>query len=309
MIGHITVLPAMKDDDLLLDASQAYLIGAFNNAIKLLQKIKSVDPVIRKKIDGLTYDIYIAQKKYTIVLDEIPVDSEIVEFKLQRLLAEYLSSPEKKPEILLAIDGILAGSFSVDDEGSLVLAARTFMNANMHDAALKVLHNGNSLMCTALTAQCFMAMHRYDLAGKIVRRMQATDEDSLPAQLITALYYLTKGGEQLQEALTIYDELCERFGSCSTLVNGRAAALIAMNRWDEAETALHEALDFDGSNPEVLMNLIMVSHHLGKPMETINRLTSQLKDSDKEHPFLYEMALKDDEFTRCSQQYAPAVAE
>lgn len=39
----------------------------------------------------LTYQVYIAQKKYGVVLDEIPEDANEPELKLLRLLATYLS--------------------------------------------------------------------------------------------------------------------------------------------------------------------------------------------------------------------------
>ena len=39
----------------------------------------------------LTYQVYIAQKKYGVVLDEIPEDTDEPELKLLRLLAMYLS--------------------------------------------------------------------------------------------------------------------------------------------------------------------------------------------------------------------------
>ncbi|VDP77570.1 unnamed protein product [Echinostoma caproni] len=150
-------------------------------------------------------------------------------------------------------------------------------------------------------------MHRYDLAGKTVRRMQVADEDALPCQLATAMFYLTKGGEQLQEALHIYEELREKHGATPVILNGQATALIGMNRWEEAETVLHEALDLDGNNADVIVNLIMVTYHLNKPPETINRLISQLRDCNRDHPFLIDQTTKVEEFTRCAQQYAPSV--
>ncbi|KAF5398286.1 hypothetical protein PHET_08426 [Paragonimus heterotremus] len=137
--------------------------------------------------------------------------------------------------------------------------------------------------------------------------MQTADEDALPCQLATALFNLTKGGEQLQEALNIYEELKERHGSTTVILNGQAVALIGMNRWQEAEAILQEAIDLDSSNADVLVNMIMVSQHLCKPVETINRLMSQLKDANKDHLFLREYAAKEEEFVRCAQQYAPSV--
>ncbi|VDQ04584.1 unnamed protein product [Trichobilharzia regenti] len=52
-----------------------------------------------------------------------------------------------------------------------------------------------------------------------------------------------KGGDQLQEALHIYEELKEKHGPSSLLLNGQAAALMGMNNWVEAEPILQEAID------------------------------------------------------------------
>ncbi|CAH8559290.1 unnamed protein product [Heterobilharzia americana] len=82
---------------------------------------------------------------------------------------------------------------------------------------------------------------------------------------------------------------------------------MGMNNWVEAEPILQEAMDLDGNNPDIIVNMIVVDHHLGKPVETINRLISQLRDCCKDHPFLVDYAEKDDEFTRCARHYGPSV--
>jgi Flp pilus assembly protein TadD len=42
--------------------------------------------------------------------------------------------------------------------------------------------------------------------------------------------------------------------------------------FEEAETSLQEALTKSPSDPDSLANLIIVSHHLGRAKEVINRL-------------------------------------
>lgn len=255
----------------------------------------------------MTYRVYIAQRKYGIVLDEINENVENTELKLVRLLAQWLSGSSERPRILDETENILSGNLKPDDETALVVGATLYIVAGSIDGALKVLHLGTDMHCNALKVQCYMLMHRYDLAGKTIRRMQTADEDALPSQLTTALFNLSKGGEQLQEALNIYEELKERYGPTPVLLNGQAAALIGMNRWEDADTILQEAIDLDNGNADTLVNMIMVSGHLGKPVEVINRLMSQLKDSDREHPFLVDYIAKEEEFNRCAQHYAPAV--
>ncbi|OON13415.1 coatomer epsilon subunit, partial [Opisthorchis viverrini] len=301
----------------LFDAHHAYLLGNFQHALRILQKIKVKsswryfiilqDKELQLKVDVLTYRVYLAQKKYGVVLDEIREDSEHIELRFIRLLASFFTSTNAKERVLREAEKLLTGTLGEDAELVLVLAATLYLNADLPELALKTLHPGEGVYCSALRVQCFMAMNRYDLAGKEVRRMQTADEDALPCQLATALFNLSKGGEQLQEALNIYEELKERYGATSVILNGQAAALIGMNKWEEAESILQEALDADNSNPEVLVNSIMVAQHLGKPIETINRLTSQLRDANKDHQFLVDYSLKEEEFNRCAQQFASSV--
>ncbi|KAA0184064.1 hypothetical protein FBUS_00482 [Fasciolopsis buskii] len=243
----------------LIDAFQAYLLGNFSGALKSLQKIR---------------------KKFGVVLDEIPEDTDCVELRVLRTMALFFAKPLERDHLIKELDNIMSGSIDSEDDTVLVLAATIYLNSGVSvflfdtvfqvpEKALKVLHQGNDTNWSVLS----------DLGG----------------------------GEQLQEALHIYEELREKHGPTSVILNGQAAALIGMNRWEEAETVLAEALDLDGNNPDIIVNMIMVAHHLNKPPEAINRLISQLKDSNKDHPFLLDQVAKVDEFTRCAQQYAPAV--
>ncbi|VDP65707.1 unnamed protein product [Schistosoma mattheei] len=192
----------------------------------------------------LTYQVYIAQKKYGVVLDEIPEDANEPELKLLRLLATYLSKGVSEDAVVKQLDRILEQHMDLS-QSAIVIAATIYLHLD--------------------------------------------------------------GGDQLQEAIHIYEELKEKHGPSTLLLNGQAAALMGMNNWVEAEPVLQEAIDLDGNNPDTIVNMIVVYHHLGKPAETINRLISQLRDCCKDHPFLVDYVEKEDEFTRCAKHYAPSV--
>ncbi|KAH8876493.1 Coatomer subunit epsilon [Schistosoma japonicum] len=294
----------MSDELVLLDAHSAFILGHHQLALKTLQKLKldSSDTKIRV----LLYKLYIAQKKYGVVLDEIPEDTIIPEFRLLRLLVKYLSKMESRQSTLEELELMFKQS-SEFSQDAVIIAVTIYLNMDMDEAAWRLLHGSNDTYCNALTVQCLLHMNRCDLAGKIVRRMQTADEDSLAVQLASALYYVKKGGDQLQEAIHIYDELKEKHGPSTLLLNCQAAALMGMNNWVEAEPILQEAIDMDGNNPDTIVNMIVVYRHLGKSTEVINRLISQLRDCYKDHPFLVEYTEKDDEFTRCAKHYAPSV--
>ena len=154
-----------------------------------------------------------------------------------------------------------------------------------------------------MVLQIYLKLDRLDLARKELKRIQETDDDSTLSQLSQASLDLAQGGDKLQDAYYIYQELAEKYGPTPLLLNGQAVALIGQGNFTEAETLIQEAIDKDSNNAETLINSIVLSQYLGKPPEVTNRYMSQLKDSNSGHPFIQDYIAKERELQNLIKSY------
>ncbi|XP_054262470.1 coatomer subunit epsilon [Macrosteles quadrilineatus] len=293
--------------DELFDIKNSFYTGAFQQTINEAQKIKPSTSELQMQRDIFLYRAYIAQRKYRIVLDEIHGTSP-AELRPLRLLADYLANPNKREALLDSVKDQLSGSADLSNHTFVIVAATLFCYDANYEAALRVLHQEDSLESSAMNIQIFLQMDRVDLARKELKSMQEKDEDSTLTQLAQAWVNNAMGGEKLQDAFYIYQELIDKYGSTPMLLNGQAVSLIGQGKYEEAEAALQEVMDKDSNNPDTLVNMIVLTRHLSRPSEVCNRYLAQMKDSYGDHQFVKDYHLKETEFERLAQQYSKVVS-
>jgi len=289
--------------DELFDVRNAYFTGNYQTCINEAQKLKVSEPALSLEKDALMYRSYIALRKFRVVLDDIKPSSPELLHPL-RQLAIYLSTPAQRDNIVADLDTKMSGSFDPNNYVLLLVAATIYLHSNQPESALKVLHSSDHLECSALKVQALLSMHRVDLAKKEVKVMLEKDEDATITQLAQAWTNIHLGGDKIQEAYYIYQDMIDKQGSTAVLLNGQAVTYMAQGKYPEAEAGLSEALEKDPNNTETFVNLIVLSHLTGKQPEVSNRYVSQLKDMDPNHPYVVSLGQKEADFDRMCKQYA-----
>lgn len=293
-----------REPDELFEIRTNFYTGNYQQVINEATKLK-VPQNLQMEKDLFMYRSYIAQKKYAVVLDEIRSSTSQEELVAVRLLADYLANESKRENILRDLDGKMGGN--VKNSFCLLMHAYIYYLSENYDSTLKVLHNADSLECCALTIQALLKLDRLDLAKKELKTMSEMDEDSVLTQLATAWVNIGIGTEKLQEAYYIFQELADKHTVTPLLLNGQAVCHIAQGKYDDAQTALQEALDRDSNDPQTLINSIVLAQLTGKAIEVSNRYVTQMKDSHGSHPFVKDLANKANELDRLVRNYQPSV--
>jgi len=289
--------------DELFDIKNAFYTGNYQTCINEAQKLKIADPDLSVDRDVFMYRSYLALKKFRVVLEEVGPNSKPLLQPLA-MLAQFLSAPSKRDSIVGDLDSLMSGNVDVNNYVQIIVAATIYLGVEQPESALRVLHPSDHLECYALKIQALLSIHRPDLAKKELKVMQEKDEDATVTQLAQAWTNMALGGDKIQEAYYIYQEMIDKLGATSMLLNGQAVTFLAQGKYSEAESALNEAMEKDPNNVDTLVNMIVLSQHQGKAPEVSNRYLSQLKDMDPNHGFVVKLNKKEEDFDRMVKQYA-----
>lgn len=294
------------ENDELYEVKAHFFIGNYQTAINEAQKLKVQALDLKQKRDELVYRSYIALKKFSVVSTDIQ-NTPFPELYPLKDLVCYLGQPTKRKDVVQKVEQEFAGNFSVENHVSLIVAATILYLEGNFETALKILNQSSNLECHALMLQILLKMDRLDLAKKELKVMQDIDDDAVLTQLASAWVNLSIGGDKLQEAYYTFEELADKHAATPSLLNGQATCLIGQGKYEEAEAKLQEALEKDSNNTETLINMTVLSHLTGKPIEVCNRFLNQLNDSTAAIPFVQELQSKENEYDFCMKQHQPTV--
>ncbi|VVC28974.1 Tetratricopeptide-like helical domain,Coatomer, epsilon subunit [Cinara cedri] len=286
----------------LFDIKNSYYIGNYQQCINDAQKEPPNYGNLRIKRDIFMYRAYLAQKKYGIVLAELKTNShpDLQPFKL---LAEYLQSPDNRDSVMHALERELSESSSELNHSLLIVAATIYNHEHNYESALRVLKNDDSLEGAALSLIIYLRMNRVDLATKEFRKLREKDEDATLTQMAQAWLNLALGGEKLQEAYYIFQELIDKYGVTALLLNCQSVCYIGQGEYKKAEITLQDALEKDSNDIDSLVNSLFISGHLKVSAEVAKRNLNMLRDAYANSDFIETYNKKEAEFDLLSQAF------
>ncbi|KAG8458946.1 hypothetical protein KFE25_004280 [Diacronema lutheri] len=295
---------AQAAEDVLFDARNNFHLGHYQSAITDANNAKVATDTWRAERDVLMYRAYVEQGNSAVVMSEVGETSPPA-VRAVRLLAMHKNADVAGKQAAVAgLHELLAEPGAASNAPLCVVAACVFCAEKDYKEALKVNQQAQTLEQHAMVTHVYVCMNRIDLAEKQVALMQRVDDDATLTQLAAAEVMLGKGSAKAQDALYIYQDLSEKYGPSTLLLNNLAACNMLLGKFDDAEHNLGEALSKSATDPTTLANALVCMQHLKKAPEVIARNVTQLRTSAPTHPWVEAYESHDRSFDRFAAQFS-----
>ncbi|GMH41511.1 hypothetical protein BSKO_09421 [Bryopsis sp. KO-2023] len=290
----------MGEPDSLWNLRNFFYLGAYQSAINEGQDLADLSDGESLERDFFVYRSYVALGQSELVMSEIG-DASPLGLIAVKTFAKYLTDRSQKDSILATLTEWMGDPVASANPYVCIIAGTIFSKEENFVEALKACHAGTNLEMMALCVQVYLHMNRGDKAEAQVKAMSKIDDDSTMTQLAMAWVNISLGGEKVQEAFYIFQELGDKFNWTSMLHNGSGICNLKMGRYEEAERDLLDALNKDAQDANALANIITCQFHLGK---AVSRYASQLKMIDPEHALVKLTTSAEEAFQRAAAAFA-----
>jgi len=290
--------------DQLFEVRNFFILGNYQAAINEATSLSSEDLNESECIerDVYVYRSYIGQGNFDLVLNEVKLSAP-TPLQVVKLLATFLRNVDNRDIALVTLKEWLNDGVAATNPILQVIAGLIYFEMGNLEEAMRCVYQGTSLEGLSILIQIYLRINRLDQAEKELARMHKVDEDATITQLTTAWVHLFSGGDRVKEALSIFQDLSDKFGATGTLLNCLALCNLQLRKYPEAEKLLLQALEKRASDPDTLINLITCYQHQGKGQDVIARYINQLRVTSPKHPWLVDYQKVENSFDFLSAQH------
>jgi coatomer subunit epsilon len=269
------------DVDELYAVRNNFYVGNFQVAI---DEGESTPPLSQQK--QIELDVYVARSRLALgqgkelisSINQAPMAMEAV-----KALAVFETNPSKSDVCIEKVESWLGDEMTANNPTLRLIAGIMYTKLGKYTEALGVLKGAgaNQPEHSALIIHILILMNRIDVAQRELAELENSNaDDAVITQLAQGWVYCSLGGSKTEEASYIFQELIDKFDPTVVLLNNLALCKIHMEQYPEAEEMLMTALEESPGNVDSIVNLIVVSRHLNRPQETVDKLMDQLKQKD-----------------------------
>lgn len=287
--------------DELFELKNYFYLGNLSTAVTEGETVQVDDQKAQIERDVIMKRIDLARCNYDSIIQSVNEQSPPA-LHIVKMMARLLKGDLSKSDVSDTLQAQTTDEVAAASPCFLLMCAIVYAHLGDYDNALRTAHRVNGLDELAVKVQVLIQMDRADVAEKEVAAMHGIDEDNTLSQLATAWTHLANGGDHVQDALYIYQDLLERHGATDQILNGIAVCHLAMGKSDESERVLSEALTKNPNCSASLINVICSSAYRNKPAELVSRYFSQLTHVSQSNSWLLEYNRKAAEFDQLAQQ-------
>eukprot|EP00171_Calliarthron_tuberculosum_P010452 IDg10452t1 len=296
----------MAGSDELFELRNYFYLGNMSAAWTEGETVRVEDGRAAIEKSVLMLRIQLARGELDAVLTAV-TESSPAALQVVRMLAQLVKDPSTSDVATATLSAWLEDDTNITSPCFATMCAIAYAHLGDYDNALRAAaRDETSLESRAVAVHTLLAIDRADAAAKEVAAMQREDEDATLTQLASAWVKLANGGDGIQEAIYVFQDLLERHGSTHIILNGLALCALARGRPDDAERSLQEALSKDQSCIPTLINAIATARHRNKPAELVARYLGQLARVAPRNSWLLNYQAKEHEFDTLAAQLSAA---